>query len=92
MNDIDFGARRVINQNYSHHIKNLLGIDPLETIGAWCVYYFKDLPRDWPNKQTPLSVSLTANQIAYLRSRTSEGDRIPPEPEDLPELPEEPSQ
>lgn len=85
----DFGARRVLNQNYQHHVKNQFGIDPIETIGAWCVYYIKDLPKDWPDKKLPLAITLTANQIQYLRTKFGPGDLIPVEPEDLPDIPQD---
>lgn len=78
----DYGARKAVHQDYAHHVTQLLGVSPVETIGVWCLYNYFDIPREWPSEATNLAVALSATQVSHLRA--SNPDRMPVEPRDLP--------
>ena len=64
---------RAINNAFHHHCL----ATPLEKVGRWHIYSTDDVHADWPGNGVTVAITLTAEQVAYLRVNDGVGDLEP---------------
>jgi hypothetical protein len=71
---------RAINNAFYHHCQ----ANPIEQVGRWHIYRPEDVPADWPGTGIRLAISMSAEQVEWLRANDKPGDFDPlplPEPD-----------
>jgi hypothetical protein len=78
---------RAINNAFHHHCT----ATPIEQVGRWHIYNIADVPADWPGNGVKVAVTLTTEQVEWLRVNDKPGDFDPlPLPQPIPEPQPEP--
>jgi hypothetical protein len=78
---------RAINNAFHHHCT----ATPIEQVGRWHIYNIADVPADWPGNGVKVAVTLTTEQVEWLRANDKPGDFDPlPLPQPIPEPQPEP--
>jgi hypothetical protein len=64
---------RAINNAFHHHCQ----ATPIEQVGRWHIYNVADVPADWPGNGVRLAVTMSAEQVEWLRVNDKPGDFDP---------------
>jgi hypothetical protein len=64
---------RAINNAFHHHHP----ATPVQQVGRWHIYRVEDVSADWPGDGVRLAVTMSAEQVEWLRANDKPGDFDP---------------